>query len=204
MKTATLLFCGLCLVITVTALADPYVISKQQAHRAADQASSDPQNPPPPPGLPARGRYAAPPTAAAPSAAPVDPALAATLQNINDLRADLDALNAVTNGEPAAVQKVSLLNHLSAAASGTKPSSASVQKLADHVVAATTSRKTPAAQQTNLARYLHAACNGSHLTAAQLTMILGDAQKIMTTAGASADDAGSVVADLKAIAAESK
>ena len=154
--------------------------------------------------MPARGRYAAPPAAPAHTGAPMDPALAATLQNINDLRADLDALNTVTNAEPAAAQKVSLLNHLSAAASGTKPPAASVQKLADHVMAATTGRKTPAAQQTKLARYLHAAFNGSHLTAAQLTMILDDAQKIMTSAGASADDAGSVVADLKAVAAETK
>jgi hypothetical protein len=157
--------------------------------------------------MPARGRYAPTtpaPTAPPPSEAPVDPALAATLQNINDLRADLDAFNAVAKTEVTTAQKSSLLHHLSVAASGTKPASASVTNLAEHVIAATAGKKTPPAQQTQLARYLHAAFNGSHLTAAQLTMILSDSQKILTSAGASTEDAGSVVADLKAIAAETK
>jgi hypothetical protein len=182
-----------------TAMADPYVMARQQAVRASDQNAAEQQ----------RIQQLAGPAAAAvtpppASAAPMDPALAATLQNVADLRADVAAFNAATNAEPDTVQKISLLNNLSAAAQGTKPASGLVKKLADDLIAAASGKKIPAAQQTKLARDVHALFNSSHLTSAQQQMLGDDAQKILTSAGASADDAASVVADLKAIAAATK
>ena len=182
-----------------TAMADPYVMARQQAVRASDQNAAEQQ----------RIQQLAGPAAAAvtpppASAAPMDQALAATLQNVADLRADVAAFNAATNAEPDTVQKISLLNNLSAAAQGTKPASGLVKKLADDLIAAASGKKIPAAQQTKLARDVHALFNSSHLTSAQQQMLGDDAQKILTSAGASADDAASVVADLKAIAAATK
>ena len=182
-----------------TAMADPYVMARQQAVRASDQNAAEQQRIQP---LAGPAAAAVPPPPA--SAAPMDPALAATLQNVADLRADVAAFNAATNAEPDTVQKISLLNNLSAAAQGTKPASGLVKKLADDLIAAASGKKIPAAQQTKLARDVHALFNSSHLTSAQQQMLGDDAQKILTSAGASADDAASVVADLKAIAAATK
>jgi hypothetical protein len=191
MKTAVSLF-GL-LLLTAAAFSDPYVISKQQAHRAADQTEG------------ASGSAAqSPPSAALPNTPPTDPALAATLQNIGSLRADIAAFNAAAGTEPDATQRISLLNHLSAAAQATKPSSSDVKKLADHLIAATLGRKIPAAQQARLARDIHALFNSAHLTAAQQEQMLADVQKMLTDAGTPLDDATNVVADLKTVAAATK
>ena len=204
MKTSAMLCCGLCLAFS--ALADPYVISKQQARRVADQTPADPQNSTPPASMPFRSRLAAPPAQAEPaaSAAPMDPALAATLQNIGNLRADIAAFNAVTNAAPEATQKTSLLNNLSAAAQGTKPAAETIKQLGDHLIAATCGKKMPPPQQTTLARDIHAVFNSSHLTAAQQKLMFDDVQKTLIAAGSLPADVGAVVTDLKTVATETK
>jgi hypothetical protein len=181
-----------------TAMADPYVMARQQAIRASDQNAAEQQRIQQQAG---QAAAATPPPASAP---PMDPALAATLQNVANLRADVAAFNAATNAEPDAVQKISLLNNLSAAAQGTKPASDLVKKLADDLITAASGKKIPSAQQTKLARDVHALFNSSHLTSAQQQMLGDDAQKILISAGASPDDAAGVAADLKAIAAATK
>jgi hypothetical protein len=134
----------------------------------------------------------------------MDPALAATLQNIADLRGNLVILITSTNAELTAPQKMSLLNNLSAAAQGTKPAAADVKKLAEHLITAATGKKIPAAAQTTLARNIHAIFNSSHLSATQQQMMFDSVQKILTDAGTSLDGALNVVADLKSIAAAAK
>ena len=59
----------------------------------------------------------------------MNPELAATLQNIANLRADLTAVSAAADAAAAGDQRMPLLNHLSAAAQGTKASTANVRKL---------------------------------------------------------------------------
>jgi hypothetical protein len=194
MKTAVT-FIGM-LFLAGTAFADPYVMAKQQAQRTSDENTAEQQR--------LQRQMAAPSANPTPNAPPMDPALAAAWQNVANLRADVAAFNSATNAPPDSAQKISLLNHLAAAAQGTKPPLADIKKLAAHLLTATAGKQIPAAQQTMLAREVHAAFNGSHLTDAQLQPLLDDTQKILTNAGASPDDAANVIADLKAIAAETK
>ena len=184
------------LFLTGSAFADPYVMAKQQAQRASDQNAAEQQR--------LQRQMAAPAANVAPNAPPMDPALAAAWQNVANLRADVATFNAATNAPPDSAQKISLLNHLAAAAQGTKPPLADIKKLAAHLLTATAGKPIPAMQQTQLAREVHAAFNGSHLTDAQLQPMLDDVQKILTNAGASPDDVANVIADLKAIVAETK
>jgi len=184
------------LFLTGSAFADPYVMAKQQAQRASDQNTAEQQR--------LQRQMAAPAANVAPNAPPTDPALAAAWQNVANLRADVAAFNAATNAPPDSAQKISLLNHLAAAAQGTKPPLTDIKKLAAHLLTATVGKPIPAAQQTQLAREIHAAFNGSHLTDVQLQPMLDDVQKILTSAGTSPDDAANVIADLKAIVAETK
>jgi hypothetical protein len=179
--------------------ADPYSESIQQARRAsaATTRASNAQVDSAPAATPAM-----PPAQAAP---PPNPMLMATLQNITTLCTVVAALNHTTDAQPSADQKTALLNDLSAAAQGTKPSKDSVEKLSGHLVTVTLGKtKLTAVQQLKLARYLHASFNGAHLTAAQQTTIFNDVKKILEDGGASADDISNVVDDLKAIAADTK
>jgi|SRR5450756_548845 len=188
MKAHIPVFCAL--LIAGSACADPYVIAKQQAHRAADQNDAEQ----------ARIQKAA----AAADATPMDPALQATLLNIGDLQANFAAfINADGQVDPA--QKMSLLNNLSQASQSTKASTASVKKLAADLTPALAQRKKlTVAQQKKLAVDVHAVFNSSHLSAAQQKMMFDDAQKILTQAGVAQDDADNVVTDLKKIADETK
>jgi len=131
----------------------------------------------------------------------MNPALAATLQNIADLRADVTAFNATSNSPPDATQRVSLLNHLSAAAQGNKPTAATLKKFADDLIAAVSGIKMTAMQQQKIARDVHAVLNGAHLTAVQQQMMFDEVQKILTDAGVAPDGISSVATDLKAAVA---
>ena len=191
MKPLFLILCAL--LAGGVALGDPYVIAKGQAKRDVNQSNAQQGIAPAQPNQPAP-----------PQAAPVDPVLAATLQNIASLRADFAALNNATGAKADSTQKVSLLNNLSAAAQGSKPASASVQKLAGHLTSAVLGKKILPAQQTKFARDIHAIFNSSHLSAAQQQTILDDVKKILEGGGASSEDMASVMADLQQIASETK
>jgi len=137
-------------------------------------------------------------------AAPMDPALKATLKNVTDLQTDLATLVADTD-KPGTEQKNALLSDLSAAAQGTKASVDSVKKLAEDLITATTGKtKLAAAQRTKLAREVHALFNSAHLAEAQQQKVLDDVQKTLTDAGATLDAAVDVVTDLKAVVAQTK
>ena len=181
--------------LTVDAQLGAFNIAKGQAKRANEANNAEQQR------IANEARDPARPNVLAP-AAPGDPIREATLKNIADLQADFTALNNFTGEKIDATEKAALLNDLSAAALGKKPASASVQKLAAHLISATSGKKNPASQK--LARNLHALFNGSHLTAAQSTTLLDDVKKNLTTAGASAEDAGNVFEDLKGIVEETK
>lgn len=162
-------------------------IAKDQAKRAAGTSDAPAANQP---------------SSSAPQQ-PTDPALAATLKNIADLRADFAAIGAAADVSAAADQKISLLNHLSAAAQGTKASSASVRKLADDLIAALAGKRKIAGDP-KLAREIHALFNGAHVSAEQLETLLTDVKKILADAGVTTEAADQVADDLKAVAAETK
>ena len=143
-----------------------------------------------------------PQTPSAPQPPPVNPALAATLQNIADLRADLDALSQAADAPSGDDQRASLMTHLSAAAQDKMASVTSVEKLAAQLVAAASGRKNLSAQDAVLARNIHALFNSSHLSATQRQTLLDAVKKILTDAGLPGDEADSVVNDLKQVAAE--
>jgi len=197
MKTRIAAFCAL--LIAGGALADPYSMAIQQARRASDQNAAEQQQI-------QNGTGGSQGQAAANAkTAPVDPALQATLSNINGLQTDLGALNNATGDKPDPMQRISLLNNLSAAAQGTKASSDSVKRLADDLLTAVSGRKQlTTAQQTRLARDIHAIFNSSHLTDAQQKLMFDDVQKILTDGGVSLDATVDVVTDLKKISSETK
>ena len=164
-------------------------IAKDQARRQANQGNA--------------GGVPAPPPAL--SAPPMDPALAATLQNIADLRADLDAINQAADATAAGDQRASLMTHLSAAAApGKKAATASIRKLAAQLIAATSGRKNLTAQNAKLARDIHALFNSAHLAAPQTQTLLDGFKKILTEAGVATSDADNVVSDLKQVATETQ
>ena len=197
MKTRIAVFCALLAV--GSAHADPYSMAMQQARRVSQQNAAEQQHI-----QNAAGGNAAS-QAAAPGAAPVNPALQATLSNINSLQADFKTIGATAGSAADPSQKVSLLNDLSSAAQGNKASSDSIKKLADDLLAAVAGKtQISVAQQTRLARDIHAIFNSSHLTDAQQQLMFDDAQKILTDAGVSLDNAVDVVVDLKTISAETK
>ena len=190
MKTFVIL--ALALAFARTAPADVnYNIGKQQAKRASGSGDA------PPAGAPSQP--------SAPAAPPMDPALAATLQNIADLRADLDALNQAADASAGAEQRAPLMTHLSAAAAhDKKAATASVKKLAGHLITAASGRKSLTAQNAKLAQNLHALFNGAHLSAAQQQAALDGVKKILTDAGVPADDTDSLLSDLKQVATETQ
>ncbi len=185
------------LFVASIAAADPYSIAIQQAKRASDQNAAEQQQ---------IQRQAGGTTSTQPSAPntpPADPMLAATLQNVSGLQADIAGLNATTD-RPTTDQKISLLNDLSSASQSTKASSDSVKTLTKDLMTALAGKKIATAQQTKFARQIHALFNSSHLTAAQQQTILDDVQKTLTGAGVSLDAATDVITDLKKVALETK
>ena len=164
-----------------------YNLAKDQAKRDANQNNAQQGVAP-----------SQPPSPSAPQTPPTDPALIATLQNIVDLRADLDALVQAADAQAGADQRASLMTHLSAAAARDKKASpASVKKIAGHLIAAVSGKKNLAAQNAKLARDIHALFNGAHLSATQQQTLLDGAEKILTDAGRSGGRSGDVIGDLK-------
>src|ERR1039458_2612082 len=92
MKPSFLILCAL--LAPGVALGDPYVIAKGQAKRDVNQSNAQQGIAPAQPNQPAP-----------PQAAPVDPVLAATLQNIAGLRADFAALNNATGAKAMVVEE---------------------------------------------------------------------------------------------------
>jgi hypothetical protein len=177
-------------------LADPYSAAIRQAKNvsAKETAANRQLLDNPPPAAPPQNNPNQPP----------DPALQATLQNIESLRNDFAAIGNATAGTSLSVQKQSLTNDLAIAAQGAKPHPASISKLADDLTTAIAGKEKLRAPQPKLAQFVHAIFNSSHLTAAQQKMIFDGVQKILTDGGASPDEATNVVNDTKTIASETK
>ena len=176
-------------------LADPYSAAIRQAKNAsAKETAANRQlmdNPPP----------AAPPQNNPP---PTDPALQATLRNIESLRTDFAAIGNADAASSLTVHKQLLTNDLAIAAQGAKPLPASISKLADDLTTAIAGKEKLRAPQPKLAQFIHAIFNSAHLTAAQQQMIFNGVQKILTDGGASPDETANVVNDIKTIASETK
>lgn len=206
MKTRAVVLIGLSTALLAVNLpADPYSMAKQQANRASNANANEQRN------LQQQtrdgsGQSSAPSAPASPAPAPMDPALKATLGNINSLKTDIGNFNSANPGQVDSSGRIALLNDLSAAGQGpNKPTADTVKKLADDLIKAVSgNKKLTAAQQTQLGRNIHALCNSSHLTDAQQTMLLDGVQKVLTDAGISLDNAVDVVTDLKQIASQSK
>lgn len=183
-------------------LAQNYYLATQQAKRDSAQNDAEQQRIQREAG---GGAGAAGAAGRAPvPAAPMDPALQATLKNVAGLQADFAAMVS-SSDKPTPDQKTALLNDLSQAAQGTKASSASVKQVADDLLPAVAGQKRlGAAQQRKLALEIHALFNSSHLAAAQQQTLLTDVQKTLTDGGASLDDTVNVMTDLKAVVAETK
>ena len=184
MKPFVTLICATSVVASALA-GDPMVIARERAKETSQAVSS---------GQPVPSRAAQ----AAAQPAPLNPALMAMQLNISNLAADLATLQA----DPS--KKQPLINDLNAAALGASPSKASLGKLAGDFTTALTGKSLSAEQRTKLAQYLRAVSNSSHLSPAQQRTVLDDAQKILQAGGVSADDSAKVIADFKAIAAETK
>lgn len=182
MKQFVTLICATSVVASALA-GDPMVIARERAKETSQAVSS---------GQPVPSR------AAQPAPAPPNPALMAMQVNISNLAADLATLQA----DPS--KKQPLINDLNAAALGASPSKASLGRLAGDFTTALTGKSLSAEQRTKLAQYLRAVSNSSHLSPAQQRTVLDDAQKILQAGGVSADDSAKVIADFKAIAAETK
>ena len=185
MKTFIVLFCALSMSEAAFAQIN-YNSAIKQAHNAvnqtesASQGSTRPIQPPPQNSL------------------PMDPALAATLQNIASLRVDLDAMSA--NFTPK-----SLTNDLVAAASGIKkPTEASVAKLTGDLQAAIAGNEKMRTQHQKLAQNIHAIFNSAHLSPAQQQTVENDVQKILSDGGVSPEKISAVTDDMKAVANETK
>jgi hypothetical protein len=137
-------------------------------------------------------------------APPPDPALQATLQNIESLRNDFTAIGGAAANASLTVQKQTLTNDLAIAAQGAKPQAASISKLADDLTTAIAGKEKFRAPQPKLAQFIHAISNSSHLTTAQQQMIFDGVQKILNDGGAPPDETANVVNDIKTIASETK
>jgi glycine/D-amino acid oxidase-like deaminating enzyme len=132
------------------------------------------------------------------SAQPMDPALAATLQNISRLRADLNYLS--TNSSPGEA----LTNDLMAASTGTKPSAETVAKVIGDLEAALKDKPALRSHFQKIAQYLHAAANGAHLTPAQFAMISDNLEQILENGGAPYTATEDLLDGLKHLARETK
>lgn len=146
---------------------------------------------------------AAPPSGAA-QPAPMDPVLAATLDSITKLQTSFNALAKAADTNAVAEQRTPLLNTLSAATKGKKASAANVKKLAGDLMEGLAGKKLSANDSQKFARCVHALFNAAHLNTSQQEHLLADANKLLTTAGVSAESVTAISADLKAIADETK
>jgi hypothetical protein len=188
MKTSTaFLFIFVC---AVAIRADIYSEAIKQAHNVANGQ-------PPQGGPPAQQTPPAPPPQ-------VNPVLEATLQNISNLRVDFDELGNLTVLKPDSPPKQSLLNDLTAAALGAKPSPTSVTNLAENLATAVAGKKDMQPQHAKLARDIHAIFNSSHLSTAQQEMIFNDVQEILQSNEIPSDEITNVVAGVKQIATETQ
>jgi len=177
--------------------AQNYSVAIRQARNAAANETAASQKgleDPAPPAQPPQNNPAPPP----------DPALQATLQNIENLRNDFTAIGGAAPAASLAALKQSLTNDMAIAAQGAKPQAASISKLADDLATAIAGKEKLRAPQPKLAQFVHAIFNSSHLTTAQQQMIFDGVQKILTDGGASPDETASVVSDIKTIASETK
>ena len=177
--------------------AQNYSVAIRQARNAAANETAASQKgleDPTPPAQPPQNNPAPPP----------DPALQATLQNIEGLRNDFTAIGSAAAAAPLTAQKQLLTNDMAAAAQGAKPQAASISKLADDLATAIAGKEKLRAPQPKLAQYVHAIFNSSHLTTAQQQMIFDGVQKILNDGGASPDETANVVSDIKTIASETK
>jgi hypothetical protein len=195
MKTFTALFCLLFAANGV--LADVYSSAIRQAKNVTANASNTRQDNPssstqPPPAPPAQNNP------------PPDPVLEATRQNIAGLRSDFDAFGGRADTNSAAAHKPSLMSHLTAAASGAKPSAKSISKLADDLITALAGNEKLRPQHQKLAQDVHAVFNSSHLSPAQQQNIFTDIQTLLQNGGVPPDDATNIVNDIKIIAIETK
>ncbi|MGD0615120.1 MAG: hypothetical protein ABSA69_06730 [Verrucomicrobiota bacterium] len=148
----------------------------------------------------ARQGLSAPGSAPRPSPAPAqpDPVLAATLQNIASLQADLASLEI----DPG--RKQPSINDLAAAAQGAHASEKSVTLLAGDLAAALSGRHFSDDQLKKLAQCLHALFNSSHLSQTQQQTVLDAMRKTLQGGGVPPEDAATVVTDAKAVVAETK
>lgn len=133
-----------------------------------------------------------------PAPAQPDPVLVATLQNIASLQTDLAGL------ETNPGKKQPSINDLTAAGLNARASEKSISKLAGDLSGALSGKALPEDQLKKLAQNLHAIFNSSHLSQAQQQTVLDAIRKTLMAGGASSDDAATVVADAKAVAAETK
>ena len=195
MKTFAAFFC--LLFVANGVLADVYSAAIRQAKNVAANASNTRQDNPPAPAQP-------PPAPPAQNNPPPDPVLEATLQNIAGLRADFDAFGDRADTNSAAAQKPSLMSHLTAAASGAKPSPASISKLADDLMTAMAGNEKLRPQHQKLAQDVHAIFNSSHLSPAQQQKIITNVQTLLQNGGVPPDDATNIVNDIKTIATETQ
>jgi hypothetical protein len=185
MKAFLAFMCALLVAGSASAQQGAYNIIKQQAKNAAGSESG---------GQPAAPSPAPPP----PANSQPSPALAATMQNIVNLRYDFEQFDSnPTNTRP-------LIDDLTAAAQGAQAKPAMISQLASHLAAAIAGNKKLDAQQQKLAQNVHAIFNSSHLSAAQQQMILDSVQKILSDGGVAPDDVANVINDLKTIAAETQ
>jgi len=192
MKVFAVLFCAVSII--GAAFGQNYNSAVKQAHNAvnqtesASQGSTQPTQPPP---------SAQPPSSQNP-AQPMDPTLAATLQNISSLRADFDAMRG--NFTPK-----SLTNDLmSATVNLKKPSADVVANLAGDLQTAIAGNEKMQTQCQKLAQDVHAIFNSYQLSPTQQQSVENDVQKILQDGGVASDKISAVVDDLKAVANETK
>jgi Mg2+ and Co2+ transporter CorA len=176
--------------VALAASAQNYGAAINLAHKAVTKtenaSNADPD---------AQGQNAAPRPQAA---QPMDPALAATLQNIARLRADLNYLS--TNASP----NEAFTNDLVAAANGTKPSDETVAKVIGDLQAVLKDKPALRAHFQKLAQSLHASANGAHLTPEQFATISDGLEKILEDAGAPYAATEDFLDDLKHLDRETK
>jgi len=121
-------------------------------------------------------------------------------QNIARIQADLAVLKA---GSPAtATQKQNLVNNLTAACRGTKPSSAAVTALVEELTAAWGDKKLEPAKLSRLAQDIEAALNNAAMPSSQFDAIIADVQAILQVGGAKRTEAISAANKLKAVGLE--
>ena len=181
---------GLALGVATATRAQNYNAAENLAHRAVNQTEAASQRTD-------DSISQAPGAAPAKPAPPMDPVLAATLQNIANLRADLAKLG--TNPPPAA-----LTNDLMAAATGTKAQPDTIAKLIGDLQTAIANKPALRPHFQKLAQSLHAAANGAHLTPVQCQAISDDVEKTLGNGGSSYEATTQVIQDLKALVKETK